>query len=55
MNASVVLDSWAVLAWIRDEPAAPRVDQMLLQAEARDLQISMSWINAGEVCYMLVR
>jgi len=28
---------------------------MLQQAEARDLRISMRWINAGEVYYMLVR
>jgi predicted nucleic acid-binding protein len=55
MNAFVVFDSWAILAWIRDEPAAPRVDQILQQADAGDLKLSMSWINAGEAYYMLVR
>jgi ribonuclease VapC len=55
MNGSVVFDAWAILAWLRDEPAASRVDQILQQAEAGDLQLSMSWINAGEAYYMLVR
>jgi predicted nucleic acid-binding protein len=55
MSVFVVFDSWAVLAWIRDEPAAPRVNQILEQADASDLKISLIWINAGEVYYMLVR
>jgi len=55
MNAFVVFDSWAILAWIRNEAAAPRVDQLLEQSEAGDLKLSMSWINASEAYYMLVR
>ena len=48
---TVVLDSWAVLAYLDgDEPAAGEIDD-LLQAE-RPL---MSWINAGEVLYVLER
>jgi len=41
-------DDWAILAWIREEPSAPRVDEILHQAEAGEIQLSMSWINAGE-------
>lgn len=55
MIASVVFDSWAILAWIREEPSAPRVDEILHQAEAGEIQLSMSWINAGEAYYILVR
>ena len=55
MHGSIVFDSWALLAWIRGEPAAQRVDQILHQAETGKTQLSMSWINAGEVYYMLVR
>jgi predicted nucleic acid-binding protein len=44
-----------MLAWLRDEPAASRVDEILQQAADGDLQLSMSWINAGEAYYMLVR
>jgi predicted nucleic acid-binding protein len=55
MIASVVFDSWALLAWIRNESSATRVEELLGQAERGELLLSMSWINAGEVFYMLVR
>ncbi len=44
------LDSWAVLAWLYDEqPGADRVRDLMGE---RPL---MSWINAGEVFYVLTR
>ena len=44
------LDSWAVLRWLEDsEPASSRVDELL---ESKPL---MSWINLGEVYYVLLR
>jgi predicted nucleic acid-binding protein len=44
------LDSWAVLAWLEgEEPAASRVQEAL---ESRPV---MSWINVGEVAYVLER
>jgi predicted nucleic acid-binding protein len=51
----VILYSWALLAWIRNESSAPRVDEILSQAERGELLLSMSWINAGEVFYVLGR
>jgi predicted nucleic acid-binding protein len=53
--ASKVVDSWALLAWLRDEKPAAYVRNVLQQAEAGDIQLLMSWINAGEVYYMLAR
>jgi len=53
--ASKVVDSWALLAWLREEKPAPYVRSALEQAEAGDIQLLMSWINAGEVYYMLAR
>lgn len=47
---SAVLDSWAVLALLNDEPAASRVEPVV---EAGD--VCMSWINLGEVVYETVR
>src|SRR5258708_17313284 len=44
-----------MIAWIREERAAPRVDEILRQAETGGPTVWMSWINAGEVYYMLVR
>ena len=44
------LDSWAALRWLEgDEPAASRVDAALV---ARPV---MSWINLGEVAYIVER
>jgi predicted nucleic acid-binding protein len=44
------LDSWAILRWLEgEEPAAGRVEQSL---ETRPI---MSWINLGEVFYIIHR
>jgi uncharacterized protein len=56
MPDSKVVDAWALLAWLRDEqPAADRVRHTLQEAENGNNRLFMSWINAGEVYYMLVR
>ncbi|MGO9260931.1 MAG: PIN domain-containing protein [Bryobacteraceae bacterium] len=56
MPNSKVVDAWALLAWVRDEqPAAGHVLNCLQQAEEATIQLSMSWIDAGEVYYMLTR
>jgi uncharacterized protein with PIN domain len=48
---SVCLDSWGVLAWLRDEPhAGDRVDRLLAAGPA-----VMSWVNAVEVYYQVER
>lgn len=47
----VCLDSWAVLAWLDgEEPAAAAVQEVF--AEQRPW---MSWINLGEVAYLVER
>jgi len=47
---TVCLDSWAVLRWLEGtEPAASRVE------EALDRQPVMSWMNLGEVYYVVYR
>lgn len=48
---TVVLDSWAVLRYLEGaEPAASRVDAAIDAGEA-----VMSWMNLGEVAYVLRR
>ncbi len=48
---TVCLDSWAVLAWLDgDEPAATAVQEAF--AAGRPW---MSWLNIGEVAYLLER
>lgn len=45
------LDSWAVLAWLEDLPrAAERVEAAL-----RSGSTVMSWVNIGEVFYVVAR
>lgn len=55
MPAHKVLDSWALLAWLLDQPAAGQVESLLEQAERGEISLSMSWLNAGEVYYMTAR
>jgi predicted nucleic acid-binding protein len=50
-----VLDSWALLASLLREPAAPTVNEMLRQASTGALALALSVVNAGEVFYRLAR
>lgn len=48
---TVAFDSWAVLRFLEDtEPAASRVDALFAQQRP-----VMSWINLGEVYYIVAR
>lgn len=44
------LDSWAVLAWLQGEEPAARIVQRAISSRP-----VMSWINAGEVFYIVAR
>jgi len=55
MPACKVVDAWAMLAWLLDQAAAPAVESFFQQADAGDLQLVMSWINVGEVYYIISR
>lgn len=46
----VVLDSWALLAYLKDEPAAGRIESEWIGSGA-----AISSINLGEVLYMRIR
>lgn len=46
----VVLDSWAVVAILRAEPAGVRAAELIAPATA-----VISWINLGEVVYLRTR
>lgn len=50
-----VLDAFALLAWLQDEPGAPHIDGLLLQASANRGTLSMSSINVGEIYYRLAK
>lgn len=45
-----VLDAWAVIAVLMDEPGAPRIEGAIAAGGA-----GISWINLGEAYYTVVR
>lgn len=51
-----ILDSWALMAWLKGEtPASHRVRDLLEAAAAGRLRLVMSMINVGEVYYLLIK
>ncbi len=54
MKAGRIFDSWAILAYAYDEPAADQVENLLVEAT----RLKNAWIssmNLGEVWYSLAR
>ena len=52
---AIVLDSWAIMAYFEDEPAAEKVADIIAQAHEEQTPLFMSVVNAGEVWYILAR
>ena len=50
-----VLDSWALLAFFKDEPAAPAVEELIHKANADKVRLLLSVVNWGEVYYGMWR
>jgi predicted nucleic acid-binding protein len=50
-----IVDSWAMVAWVGQEPSAPLIRQFLLEADAGNLDLAMSWINVAETFYILAK
>ena len=55
MTKAIVLDSWAIMAYLQDEPAAEQVADIIADAKEDATPLLMSVINAGEVWYALAR
>lgn len=50
-----VLDTWAVIAYLEDEPSAEKVEELIATAHEEQIPIYMSVVNVGEVWYTLAR
>jgi len=50
-----VLDSWALLAFLEDEPAAEKVEDLIARANEAQGRLFISGINLGEIWYSLAR
>ena len=53
--ATKVLDSWALIAFFEDEPAAEQVEKLLAQAAADKHKLLLSVVNWGEIYYNTMR
>jgi uncharacterized protein len=50
-----VLDSWALMAFLQDEPAAGEVEKLLLKAAEDKLRLLLCVVNWGEIYYSIAR
>ncbi len=55
MSRGYTLDSFALLAYLRQEPGYPRVLEVLQGAQAGQWSVYLSLINYGEVLYISER
>ena len=53
--ATKVLDSWALIAFFEDEPAAEQVEKILAQAGEEKHRLLLSVVNWGEIYYNTMR
>lgn len=54
-SSAYVLDSFALLAYLQDEPVASRVERLLENAGKEKCRLFLSIINLGELLYMTER
>lgn len=52
---AIVLDSWAVIAYLEGDAAAERVADHIADAHENEIPLFMSVVNAGEVWYIIAR
>ena len=53
--ATKVLDSWALMAFLHDEPAAHEVEKLLIKAAAETHKLLLCVVNWGEIYYSVAR
>jgi len=54
-RGTVVLDSWPLLAFFEDQPAALAVERLLVEANREGRRLLLSVVNAGEIWYCTAR
>lgn len=50
-----ILDSFALLAFLQDEPGAQTVEDFILQAQDGKINLAMCVVNLGEIWYSISR
>jgi ribonuclease VapC len=52
---AIVLDSWAVIAYLEDEPSAEKIADIIADAHENNTPLLMSVVNLGEIWYIVAR
>jgi len=52
---SIVLDSWAIMAYLEDEPSAERIADIISDAHDNSVPLMLTVACAGEVWYIIAR
>jgi predicted nucleic acid-binding protein len=52
---AIVLDSWAIMAYLEDEPSAEQIADIIADAHESNVPLMMTVINLGEVWYIIAR
>ena len=52
---AIVLDSWAILAYLEDEAPGEKVGNLISDAHDDEIPLFMSVLNVGEVWYIIAR
>jgi uncharacterized protein len=52
---ALVLDAWAVIAYLEDEPSGQQVADLIASAHEEEIPVYMTVVNAGEVWYNVAR
>jgi len=50
-----ILDAWAVIAYLEDEPSAPQIADLIATAHDEHIPVYMTVVNVGEVWYTIAR
>ncbi len=50
-----VFDSWALMAFLEDEPSAEKVEELIAQAQDAEVPLLITTVNLGEIWYSLAR
>ena len=52
---AIILDSWAVIAYMEDENAGEKVAEIIADSHENKIPLKMSIINVGEVWYSVAK
>lgn len=55
MKRRSLLDSFAIMAWIQDEPGAQIVEDLLVEARRKHEELLLHEVNLAEVYYLTIR